>query len=231
MSTGVGSGWKATAPLLRNIGRGDWSHHKDGVPERVQQIERSRLPILVSRWAQNCDLGAPLTIVGIRIIHLEGHAGVSTVTFHRAIQRQPDRSALDREVQFARPPTPRTSLENPIHPRRSFSQQPSRRLARSVSLVPCLAPDTTVNDRLLVISRPVSSPAGRSGNHLLNEHGRAEEHLRNVEDSSGYGVWIARTEWIRAKVGAPEGLSHDLLESSLVPAPLGRSRWRGGRSA
>ena len=53
--------------------------------------------MLVSRWAQDCDLGAPLTIVGICIIYLEGHAGVSTVTLHRAIQRQPDGSALETE--------------------------------------------------------------------------------------------------------------------------------------
>src|SRR5919197_190648 len=76
---------------------GDRSHYEDGVAGRVQQVECARAPVLLLRRAQNRHPGAPLAVVGIRIIHLEGYTGVSTVAIHRAIQRQPDRSTLETE--------------------------------------------------------------------------------------------------------------------------------------
>jgi hypothetical protein len=41
----------------------------------VQQVECARAPVFVLRRAQNRDLGAPLTVAGVRVVHLKGHTG------------------------------------------------------------------------------------------------------------------------------------------------------------
>jgi hypothetical protein len=48
---------------------GGWSHDKDGVAKRVEQVEGARAPLLVSRGSKHLDLGAPLTVIRVSVVH------------------------------------------------------------------------------------------------------------------------------------------------------------------
>ena len=78
-------------------GRTDWSHHEDGIARWVQQIKGPRTPVLISGRALDRDLGAPFAVVGVRVIDVERHAGVSTVAVHWTVQGQLDCSAFEAE--------------------------------------------------------------------------------------------------------------------------------------
>jgi hypothetical protein len=129
---------KPLAALLASGGLRDGSHDEDRVAERVQQVERPHAPILVSRRAQDSDLGAPLTIVGIRIIF--------TSRDTQAFRPWPSigLSSVSLIVPRSRPISPlrlssdaSNTTRIPNHSRRTSLQPSSPQPARSVSLVPC----------------------------------------------------------------------------------------------
>jgi hypothetical protein len=84
-------------PSLVRLRSANWSHDKNGVATRIEQVERSCAPLLVSWCSKDGDLCAPLTVIRICVIHKERYAGISAVTLHRTIESQLDCPALKPE--------------------------------------------------------------------------------------------------------------------------------------
>src|SRR5580658_7200357 len=98
--------------LLAPVCAADRPHDKDSVVGWDEQIERTRGPLLVFGRTHDVHLHAPLTVIGIGVVHLERYAGASAVTLHRTIEGHLHCSPL---VPTGGLPTPRTSRESPAH--------------------------------------------------------------------------------------------------------------------
>src|SRR5262245_7748742 len=70
----------------------DRDNHEDCIPKRIQDVECSCTPRFILRRAKHIELLTPLLKVCIGIIYLERHTGVATVSIHRAVQGDLDRT-------------------------------------------------------------------------------------------------------------------------------------------